>query len=332
MGPLVTISIPVFQCEHFLKKCLKSVLQQTYSNIEVTLINDQTPDRSVEIAEQFIEDHQLENTWSLFHLEENGGLSVVRNKGIDTAKGKYLFFLDSDDEIQPFCIEEMVKIAEEHHVEMVVGEVEGVILETGERINVFPLNVREKVLKGNEIIFENFVNGNYPESSWNKLYLLEFVKKNQLYFTPGLFAQDSLQSFQTALKLSSSGFLFMKTYVYYLHENSVIHNRSERHFNNWITIAKAINTAYLEEKNAVIKWFILIYLLHFKDNTLIMNWKAQKNEQLWKKSYEEYSKLKSLGWKDFFSHQVPQSLKKQHLFNSLPVNLGFKVFKWRYNR
>ena len=95
MLPLVTISIPLFKCEEFLEKCLLSVLNQTYKNLEVTLINDQTPDNSVEIAEKFITEHQLQN-WKIYHLEENSGLSVVRNKGIDTAQGKYLFFLEND--------------------------------------------------------------------------------------------------------------------------------------------------------------------------------------------------------------------------------------------
>src|SRR5690554_3740837 len=120
MTPLVTISIPLYKCEDFLEKCLDSVKNQTYQNIEVTLVNDQTPDNSVEIAEEFIQKHNLEN-WRIYHFEKNKGLSVVRNKGIDTAQGKYLFFLDSDDTITKDCIEVLVKIAEETEAEIVVG-------------------------------------------------------------------------------------------------------------------------------------------------------------------------------------------------------------------
>ena len=82
MNPLVTISIPIYKCEEFLIKCLHSILNQTYQNIEVSLINDQTPDNSVQIAEDFIAKHQLQN-WKIYHLEQNSGLSVVRNKGIE---------------------------------------------------------------------------------------------------------------------------------------------------------------------------------------------------------------------------------------------------------
>lgn len=142
MQPLVTISIPIFKCEDSLEKCLLSVLHQTYKNLEVTLINDQTPDDSVKIAESFIQKHGLQN-WKIYYLEENSGLSVVRNKGIDTAQGKYLFFLDSDDTITPSCIEKMVHLAEKEKVQMVMGEVEAVKLPEGKRYPIFPITEKK---------------------------------------------------------------------------------------------------------------------------------------------------------------------------------------------
>lgn len=331
MNPLVTISIPLFKCEEFLEKCLDSVRFQTYKNFEVILVNDQTPDNSVKIAENFIQKYQLQN-WKIIHLEKNSGLSVVRNRGIDEAKGKYLFFQDSDDTITPECIEKMVEIAEKKQLEMVVGEVLSINLETGAESFSFPIKTKEDFFFDNETIFREFVKGNFAESSWNKLILTQFLRKNKLYFTPGLFAQDALQSFQTAMKLTSIGFLREVTYHYYLHKNSVIHNRNERHFNNWITIAQEIDKAYKNEKNPQKKALILEYLINFKTITLQMNWKAQKNEDLWKKSYSQYRSLKNMEMKDYLSKKFTRQLKKQDFFQTLPVNLGFKLFKWRYER
>lgn len=328
MNPLVTISIPLFKCEDFLEKCLDSVRFQTYKNLEVILVNDQTPDNSVQIAENFIQKYQLQN-WKIIHLEKNSGLSVVRNKGIDEARGKYLFFLDSDDEILPDTISKMVAHAEKEDLQMVVGSVISKRLEDGKRLDVFPIKSFE-TLRGNRAIFETFVNGDYPVSSWNKLVRLDFLRNNQLYFTAGLFAQDALQSFKTALKLDSIGFLRDITYIYYLHQNSVIHNRTERHFNNWITIAKAIDVAYAKENDKTKKQLILKYLNDFKTGTLQMNWKAQKNETLWKNNYKAYSKLNSLGVSEYFSGDFTTKMKKEAFYNSLPVNLAYRTFKWRY--
>ena len=310
MQPLVTVSIPVFKCEDFLEKCLLSVLNQSYQNLEVTLINDQTPDHSVQIAEEFIRKYNLKN-WKIYHLEENSGLSVVRNKGIDTAQGKYIFFLDSDDTITPDCIEQMVDLAEKNEVQMVVGAVEAVKLPKEERAPIFPILEKRDVIKNNNSeILKSYVEGMYPESSWNKLIRLDFLKENQLYFTKGLYAQDALQSFQTALKLESIAFLRKKTYDYYLHQKSVIHNRGKRHFDNWFTIAQHIDQALKQEKNETRKCWILTYFINYKYLTLQMNWKAQQNESLCKESYANYKTLSSLRFLDYFSSNYSKNTKK----------------------
>lgn len=329
--PLVTISIPLYNCEEFLERCLESVLKQTYPHIEVILINDQTKDNSVKIAEDFISRHNLEQ-WKIIHLEENSGLSVVRNKGIDLAAGKYLFFLDSDDEILPETILKMVEIAEKNNLQMVVGNVVSINAASGEISDMFSIKSKKDFLCGNSEIFKNFVAGMYPTSSWNKLTNVEFLRKNQLYFSPGLYAQDALQSFQTALKLQFMGFLRENTYRYYLHENSVIHNRQKRHFDNWMTIASEIDKTLQREKNPERRKLILQHLVEFKSQTLVMNWKAQKDETLWKESYRNYKRLSKLSLSDYFSSQFQPAHKKADLFNRLPTELGFRFFKWRFYR
>ena len=195
MTPLITISIPLFKCEEFLEKCLLSVLNQTYKNLEVTLINDQTPDNSVEIAEKFIVEHQLQN-WKIYHLEENSGLSVVRNKGIDTAQVKYLFFLDSDDVITPDCIEIMVEIAEKEQLEMVVVNTIMLNLSDGRKKDFFRVNSSQNIITNNEEVFRAFIEGRYASSSWNKLVLLDFIRKNQLYFTKGYLPKMNCRVFK----------------------------------------------------------------------------------------------------------------------------------------
>jgi len=332
MNPLVTVSIPVFKCEAFLQNCLQSVKNQNYDSIEVILVNDRTPDESAEIAKKFIIENHLSDHWKLVDLEKNSGLSVVRNKGIELAQGKYIFFVDSDDEIYPDAIENLVKLAEETHAEITMGEVQGIKIPSYETVDVFPIKTTSDTLEGNTVILQELISGGFAVSSWNKLIRMDFLRKNNLYFTPGLYAQDSLHTFEMGLYLQSLVFLREKTYKYYLHENSVIHNRKKVHFDNWITIARKINEYYFKEKNSARKELILKYLIDFKSVTLEMNWKAQKNETLWKDSYKEYARLKGLSISDYFSNSFSKDLKKKNLFISFPVNLGFKLFKWRYER
>ena len=264
----------------------------------------------------------------------NAGLSVVRNKGIDTAQGKYLFFLDSDDVITPDCIEIMVEIAEKEQLEMVVGNTIMLNLSDGREKDFFRVNSSQNIITNNEEVFRAFIEGRYASSSWNKLVLLDFIRKNQLYFTKGLFAQDELQSFQTALVLNRLGFVdFDKTTLYYfLHSKSVIHNRNKRNFDNWFTIGQYIDKALHEEKKEERKKLILKYLIDFKTLTLQMNWKAQKSEKLWKESYNNYKTLSSLSILDYFSCKFSKEIKKISFLNNLPTDLGFQIFKKRWGK
>ena len=328
---LVTISIPLFKCEDFLVKCLDSVRNQTYSNLEVTLINDQTPDNSFEIAEKYIHKYNLKN-WRIIHLNKNSGLSVVRNKGIDTATEKYLFFLDSDDTITTDCIEKLVEVAEQSGAQMTISQIECEKSTTGEKLFCLGKLKISDTITGNEEVLKAFASGKILSSAVNKLFVVECLQKEKLYFVPGLYAQDELWTFHIILKLKSVAFQKDITYTYYLHSESVIHNREKRHFDNWQTIGEYIDKDLVKEENAERRKYILEHLVRFKNMTLLMNWRAQKNEELWKESYNNYKKLSSLNLKDYFSNEFSIEVKKMNFRNSLPTSLGFKLFKWRWER
>ena len=329
MNPLVTISIPLYKCEEFLEKCLTSVQNQTYKNIEVTLINDKTPDNSVEIAENFIQKNQLKN-WKIYHLEENSGLSVVRNKGIDTAQGKYLFFLDSDDVITSDCIEILVKIAEETQAEMTISQLECEKLETGEKSMPIKINTKKDLIESNDNILKEFSQGNLVTYAVNKLFIVDYLRENKLYFVKGLFAQDELWTFHLVLKMNKIAFYKGVTYTYYLHSKSVIHNRTKRNFDNWFTIGQYIDKELKNEKNPERKKLILKYLIDFKSLTLQMNWKAQKNEELWTESHRNYQTLSSLSFLDYFSSAFSSDTKKKAIKLDIPTSLAMWIFKKQY--
>lgn len=331
MNPLVTIVIPIYKVEKFIERCLKSVVNQSYKEIECVLVNDVSPDNSIEIAEDFISKNPNFD-FKILNQPKNLGLSMARNAGMDIAKGKYIYFLDSDDEITEFAIEHFVKLAEETEADVTLGHSVCINENEGWQRDYFPIRAEENVIEGNKNILKNFVEGKYPVMACDKLARMDFLMKHKLYFVQDLFSQDELWSFQSALKMGKIAFLREDTYHYYFHGNSIIHNRGEVHFNNWITIANYIDEAYRNEKDISKKALIRRHLANFKDYTLQMNWKAQKSEKLWKKSYSEYAKLQGLTIEDYFSNEIPQSLKKKNFFNSLPTYLGFKLFKWRFER
>ena len=104
-NPLVSIIVPVYGTEQYLSKCVESILSQTYSNTEIILVDDQSPDCCPAICDSFAE---RDNRVKVIH-QENKGVSGARNTGIRCSSGEYIMFVDSDDEIYPDSVKLMLE-------------------------------------------------------------------------------------------------------------------------------------------------------------------------------------------------------------------------------
>lgn len=113
----VSVIVPVYNVEKYLTKCLDSLVRQTLEEIEILVVNDGSEDRSEKIMEEFQQNFPLKVK---IFSKENGGLSDARNYGLDRASGKYIAFVDSDDEVSEIMLEEMYNLAEKHSAEMVI--------------------------------------------------------------------------------------------------------------------------------------------------------------------------------------------------------------------
>ena len=100
-NPLISVIVPIYNVERYLKVCIDSIINQTYSNLEIILVDDGSPDKCPEICDEYA---KQENRIKVIH-QKNGGLSAARNAGIDAAKGVYLSFVDGDDVLHPEFIE-----------------------------------------------------------------------------------------------------------------------------------------------------------------------------------------------------------------------------------
>ena len=117
-SPIVSIIVPLYNVEQYLHSCLDSVLAQTYPHFEVILVDDGSTDASNEICREFCE----KDMRFRLYRKENGGASSARNFGLDRANGKYIYFLDSDDEIMPDTLEKAVACALENRADLVFFE------------------------------------------------------------------------------------------------------------------------------------------------------------------------------------------------------------------
>lgn len=115
MDACLSVIIPVYKVKGYINRCIDSVLEQTYRNIEIILVDDGSPDGCAAICDAYEEKH---NSIKVIH-KPNGGLSSARNAGMHVATGKYVFFVDSDDWIDSGCISKLVEIAEREKVDFV---------------------------------------------------------------------------------------------------------------------------------------------------------------------------------------------------------------------
>lgn len=205
----VSIVIPIYNVAAYIGDCLRSVYGQTYPQLEVVLVDDVTPDDSMEQAAPWIQKLQEKFEVKIISHSVNKGLSAARNTGMKEATGDWIYFLDSDDEITPNCIELMVAEVVKHpDVDFVIGNVKFV----GSTWD-FPLKCSAYVA-GNENILHDYTTYKWYMMAWNRLYKKTYILQHNLYFKEGLLHEDELYSFQVATTAQAMAAVYEETYIY----------------------------------------------------------------------------------------------------------------------
>ena len=218
----ISIIIPIYNVEPYIERCIQSVLRQTYRDLEVILVDDCTPDRSMELAKACIEQSPLSKDLKFVFLqhEQNRGVSVCRNDGIDAATGEYLMFIDSDDYITDDCVETLAKPLKAYPYDMVVGGYE--LHENGLQYDdLSKLGIQGEVI-GSKNIAACLLADKLYCMPWNKLYKSHYIKENKLYFQERLPIEDELWTPLVACTAKSLYAIQKKTYHYELREGSLM--------------------------------------------------------------------------------------------------------------
>lgn len=218
----VSIIIPVYKVEQYIYRCIESVLNQTYRQLEVILVDDCSPDGSMETVKKLINESSKSTDLRFKYLrhECNRGLSAARNTGLDAAKGDYIFFLDSDDEIVPNCIETLVSGSEDGKIDVICGGLEycGSVELFGSDSN---FNCRDAYYIGEKAISKAFVAGLIPYSAWNKLLRRDVLCKEKVSFKEGLLFEDNLWIFILINSVKQIKTISKKTYRYWIRPGSI---------------------------------------------------------------------------------------------------------------
>ena len=181
MSELISVIVPVYNVEKYLNKCIESIVNQTYTNLEIILVDDGSPDNSGAICEEYA---KKDPRIKVIH-QENAGAPAARNVAIDKAVGEFMYFMDSDDWAEPTMLEDMYTLAEENESQLVVAGffIDTYYSDTEYRTDHF---VSDDAVYANAKAFRKnaykLFDKNLLYTPWNKLFLTEHLRKYNLHF------------------------------------------------------------------------------------------------------------------------------------------------------
>ena len=215
--PLVTIIVPVYNSEKYLEQCIQNLLNQTYQNLQIILVNDGSTDQSLEICKKS-NDERVE-----VYTKPNGGASSARNLGLTHRKGDYILFADSDDYLKDNAVETLVSTAVSNHADCVYYEADNVAEDTSIKVKKNGLShaVQYPTTDGNSLIELILEQKNY-----HAVPFLYFAKSSLydkgLCFEEGIIFEDELFSFELLRSCEKVVCLKQKLYFRNVRSGSVM--------------------------------------------------------------------------------------------------------------
>ena len=215
--PAISVIIPVYNAQDGIKRCLDSLLNQSFKNFEIILLNDGSKDNSLNILKEY----ELKYSFVRVIDKQNEGVAVTRNKGILLAEGEYIMFMDNDDFVDSDYIETFYQAIHEKNLDLVIGGY-------------------KRVNQDNQIIFSQDIQQSEWSkyiimAPWAKVYRTEFLKTNNLEFFDYGIGEDIIFNLAAYKATDKIGLLDYKGYNWYYNSQS-ISNTSQRGFSPKIDI------------------------------------------------------------------------------------------------
>lgn len=318
----ISIIIPIYKVAPYIIRCLQSIAYQTFTNYEVILVDDASPDNSLEIAIRFLQKNAI-NFQKTIHTK-NKKQGAARNSGVKLAKGDYIFFIDADDRLinknaLQLIYNEIIKdnydfvTAKEQHIEK-----KETILVTTEQYTENDNSNETKILKNSEILKALSENDIAPVV-WNKLIRKNFLLNNNIHFFENTYFEDIPYCFTLCYKAKKIAIINTTTYVYYFQENNNATTAilSDKKIINAVTMCNELllyadkNKVYEKTSKLLIHKTIAISVLYILAHPSLVT-----NKEKWKETYTLFQKM--------YNQSFLQNCKK-HLF--FPSWLAYYVME-----
>ena len=208
--PLISILIPCYNVEQYISQCLDSIINQTYSNLQIVIVDDGSKDNTLSIAKKFA---KLDSRIEVYH-QENQGVAITRNTLLYKIKGDYFLFVDSDDWIEPNMIEFLYSKIQEHNVEIAVCS--NVINDATPKEEY-----REDIWNHDKTIKEFLRHVDFNGSLWNKLISTKLISKKTLFEKGISYGEDALFTWHILQNLYKICVTNKQLYHYRIHKDSL---------------------------------------------------------------------------------------------------------------
>ena len=290
--PLISVIVPVYNVEKYLAKCLESIIDQTYTNLEIICINDGATDNSLQILNEYSRKDKRIKVIN----NENKGVGASRNIGLELAMGDYVSFIDSDDWVDNTLYEKCINVLGEK-TEVVIFGAKIFNIKNGK---IYKGQYSSKKFKNNFDIKKLF---KYYPVAWNKLYKRKFLIRNNITFPNYKTAEDQLFFVKAILQAKNIKILKEDLYFYTKYRNNTLSNRiDEKDFSNiqnCLDILKFLNLIEVDEKlkNQILTRYLLKVLSWYgKLGTL----KTDETFEYLISFFEQFKRKTTKNWWDYY--------------------------------
>ena len=311
----ISVIVPIYNNAKYLKKCIDSIIYQTYKNLEIILVNDGSTDSSGKIADEY---QKKDNRIKVIH-QKNAGVSIARNVGLKNATGNFIGFVDSDDWIEKNMFEMLLESIIKYNVDISICNLS---FENENGIIIKSYDEKEGILSYEEYIKNIYYSPCIQGYTCNKLYKTSLIKENNIQFDKTIFVlEDDLFNFEILYKNKKqvkSFFLNQKLYHYIDHNTNV----SKSNFNlkklSYLVVRdKEIN--YLKKMNIDVNYLKVDYCASFIRANILMKKNKIKKPEIY---YDLLKKFKI----------YKKEIKLKDLDSKIKIKfLVIKYFNWIYN-
>lgn len=210
--PRLSVIVPVYKVEKYIHKCVDSILNQTFTDFELILVDDGSPDKCGEICDEYA---KKDARVRVIH-KENGGLSDARNFGIDAAKGEIKGFVDSDDIIDASMYGDMIGYMDEHDLDVVCADTY-VVRNDKKKFN--PRYNKDMIFEGRNAVKE-ILDGTLDNAAWNKIYKRSVI--GDVRYPKGQIYEDVATTYKFVFAAKRTGYLCRPFYYYFKRKGSIV--------------------------------------------------------------------------------------------------------------